>query len=248
MGIWIQSLDRGDESAEHVNDTMKDTCLSRCALLAMTSILLVACQIPGPPTAKQTGDYNRMKRMHFPDIDSVYCKEDADLSAYAKVMVTTPTVALRHDWRPQEDPTLVGLGVPDPAMLRERVSQQFLRTLSTRLAENAGYAVGASAGPDVLHVKAAIKDLYFSSSALQTAAGSGEPYYMESSEITVAIELRDSTTGELLCLVTDHRASPNPRTVELNQGSWSSPGLRDASDHWASFVRGFLDQMRARTT
>jgi hypothetical protein len=108
--------------------------------------------------------------------------------------------------------------------------------------------VGASAGPDVLHVKAAIKDLYFSSSALQTAAGSGEPYYMESSEITVAIELRDSTTGELLCLVTDHRASPNPRTVELNQGSWSSPGLRDASDHWASFVRGFLDQMRARTT
>jgi hypothetical protein len=232
-----------------VNDTMKNTSLSRCALLAMTSILLVACLAPpGPPTPAQTGDYNRMKRVHFPDIDSVYRKEDADLSAYAKVMVTAPTVALRQNWQPQEDPTLVGLGVPDLAMIRERVSQQFLRTLSTRLAENSGYAVVASSGPDVLHVKAAISDLYLSSSALQTAADGGEPYYMESSEITVAIELRDSTTGELLCLVTDHRASPNPRTVEVNQGAWSSPGLRDASDHWASFVRWFLDQTRARTT
>jgi hypothetical protein len=106
--------------------------------------------------------------------------------------------------------------------------------------------VVASPGPEVLQVKAAITDLYFSSSALQTAAGDGKPYYMESSEITVAIELRDSTTGELLCLVTDHRASPDARAVELNEGTWNCPGLRAASDYWASFLRRFLDQAKAR--
>jgi hypothetical protein len=227
---------------------MKKTCLARFALPAMASVFLVACQAPpGPPTPAQTGDYNRMRRvMNISDVDSVYRKQDADLSAYAKVMVASPTVAFRENWRAEEDPTLVRLGVPDLAAARDRVSQQFLQTMTTRLAENGGYGVVAAPGPDVLQVKAAISDLYFSSSALQTAAGNGEPYYMESSEITVAIELRDSVTGELLCLVTDHRASPNARTVELKQGTWSSPGLRDASDYWASFLRRFLDQAKAK--
>jgi hypothetical protein len=217
------------------------------ALLAMTSMLLVACEAPpGPPTPEQTGDYNRMQRVHIPDIDSVYRKPDARLSAYTKVMVESPTVAFRENWRPADDPTLVRLDLPDPEAVAERVSQQFLQTLTTRLTENGGYVVVVAPGPDVLQVKTAISDLYFSSSALQTAAGDGEPYYMESSEITVAIELRDSTTGELLCLVTDHRASPNARAVELNQGLWSSPGLRDASDHWASSVRRFLDQAKGK--
>jgi hypothetical protein len=226
---------------------MNATCLSHFALLAMTSILLVACQAPpDPPTAEKTGDYNRMERVLYPGIDSVYRKQYLDLSAYAKVLVAQPTVAFRQNWRSEDDPTLARVGVPDPAKIRESVAQQFLQTLSTRLAENSGYDVVASPGPDVLQVKAAITDLYFSSSATQTAAGDGKPYYMESSEITVAIELRDSTTGELLCLVTDHRASPDARTVELKQGTWSSPGVRAASDHWASFLRGFLDQAKAK--
>ena len=217
--------------------------ITRCTLLALTSILLVACETAySPPEAEKTGDYNRMQRVHFPDIDSVYRKPAADLSVYAKVIVASPTVAFRENWRPEEDPTLVRLGVPDLAAVRERVSQQFLQTLKTKLAENGGYEVVAAPGPDVLQVKAAITDLYFSSSALQSAAGDGKPYYMESSEITVAIELRDSTSGELLCLVTDHRASPNARAVELQEGTWSSPGLRAASDHWAAFLRQFLDQ------
>jgi hypothetical protein len=226
---------------------MKHACLFRFTLLATTSLLLVACETPySPPTAEKTGDYNRMQRVHFPDVDSVYRKQDADFSAYAKVLVASPTVAFRENWRPEEDPTLARLGVPDLAAARERVSAQFLQTLKTKLAENGGYEVVTAPGPDVLQVKAAITDLYFSSSALQTAAGDGKPYYMESSEITVAIELRDSTTGELLCLVTDHRASPNGRAVELKEGTWSSPGLRAASDHWAAFLRQFLDQAKTK--
>jgi hypothetical protein len=215
--------------------------------IVLTSLLLAACQTPYvPPTPEQTGDYNRMQRVHFPNIDSVYRKPAADLSVYAKVMVASPTVAFRENWRPADDPTLVRVNLPDPAAVAERVSQQFLQTLTTKLAENGGYVVVAAPGTDVLEVKAAISDLYFSSSALQTAAGDGEPYYMESSEITVAIELRDSTTSELLCLVTDHRASPNARTVELQQGLWSSPGLQAASEHWASSLRRLLDQARSK--
>ena len=215
--------------------------------IVLTSLLLAACQTPYvPPTPEQTGDYNRMQRVHFPNIDSVYRKPAADLSVYAKVMVASPTVAFRENWRPADDPTLVRVNLPDPAAVAERVSQQFLQTLTTKLAENGGYVVVAAPGTDVLEVKAAISDLYFSSSALQTAAGDGEPYYMESSEITVAIELRDSTTSELLCLVTDHRASPNARTVELQQGLWSSPGLQAASKHWASSLRRLLDQARSK--
>ena len=215
--------------------------------IVLTSLLLAACQTPYvPPTPEQTGDYNRMQRVHFPNIDSVYRKPAADLSVYAKVMVASPTVAFRENWRPADDPTLVRVNLPDPAAVAERVSQQFLQTLTTKLAENGGYVVVAAPGTGVLEVKAAISDLYFSSSALQTAAGDGEPYYMESSEITVAIELRDSTTSELLCLVTDHRASPNARTVELQQGLWSSPGLQAASEHWASSLRRLLDQARSK--
>jgi hypothetical protein len=223
---------------------MKHTGLARFTPLAMTAMLLVACEVAPPPQAEKTGDYNRMQRLKTPDVDSLYCKQYADLSAYAKVMVAAPTVAFRENWRPADDPTLVRLNLPDPEAVRERVSQQFLQTLTTRLAESGGYYVVAAPGTDVLQVKAAISDLYFSSSALQAAAGDGEPYYMESSEITVAIELRDSTTDELLCLVTDHRASPDARTVELKQGMWSSPGLRAASEHWAAFLRRFLGQAK----
>jgi hypothetical protein len=226
---------------------MKHACLFRCTLLAMTSLLLAACQSSyTPPTAEKTGDYNRMQRVRYPEVDSLYRKQDADLSAYTKVLVDSPTVAFRENWRPEEDPTLARLGVPDLAAARQRVSEQFLQTLQTRLAENGGYEVVAAPGPDVLQVKAAITDLYFSSSALQSAAGNDKPYYMESSEITVAIELRDSTTGELLSLVTDHRASPSAQTVELKQGTWSSPGLRAASDHWAAFLRRLLDQAKTK--
>lgn len=226
---------------------MTHTGFARFTLLAMSSMLLIACEIAPPPQAEKTGDYNRMQRLKTPDVDSVYCKQYADLSPYAKVMVASPTVAFRENWRPADDPLLVRLNLPDPEAVKERVSQQFLQTLTTRLAENGGYDAVAAPASDVLQVKAAISDLYFSSSALQTAAGDGEPSYMESSEITVAIELRDSVTSELLCLVTDHRASPNARTVELNQGMWSSPGLRAASDHWASFLRRSLDQAKARS-
>lgn len=227
---------------------MKHADLFRCTLLSMASLLLAACETSyTPPTAEKTGDYNRMQRVLYPGIvDSVYQKQDADLSAYARVLVTSPTVAFRESWRPEEDPTLARLGVPDLAAARQRVAEQFLQTLQTRLAENGGYEVVAAPGPSVLQVKAAITDLYFSSSALQSAAGDGKPYYMESSEITVSIELRDSTSGELLCLVTDHRASPNAQTVELKQGTWSSPGLRAASEHWAAFLRRFLDQAKPK--
>jgi Protein of unknown function (DUF3313) len=226
---------------------MKHTLLSRSALLAMTSLLLVACEVTPPPAAEKTGDYNQMQRTLVPGIDSLYCKQYADLSVYAKVLVPAPTVAFRQSWQPQDDPTLVRLGVPDLAAAKERVSQQFLQTLTTKLSENGGYSVVAAPGPDVLLVKTAIKDLYFSSSALQTAAGGGTPSYMESSEITVSIELRDSTTNALVCLVTDHRASPDPRTVEVSQGKWSSPGLRAAGESWALFVRLWLDQAKAKS-
>ena len=99
-----------------MNDTVNDTCFSRFALLAMTSILLVACEAPpAPPTPEKTGDYNRMERVLYPGIDSVYRKQYLDLSAYAKVLVAPPTVAFRENWRPEDDPTLARIGVPDPA-------------------------------------------------------------------------------------------------------------------------------------
>ena len=48
--------------------------------IVLTSLLLAACQTPYvPPTPEQTGDYNRMQRVHFPNIDSVYRKPAADL-------------------------------------------------------------------------------------------------------------------------------------------------------------------------
>lgn len=226
-------------------------CIARHAnwlrlLLIMPALGLSGCETPAPQAAEKIGDYNRMERVQVPGIEQVYRKQGADLSGYTSVMLDEPLVSFRENWRPEDDPSLTGVDLPDLATVRKRLSQQFQQALSTKLQEGGGYPVIAAPAPNVLQVKAELNDLYISSSAIRTAAGGEKPYYMEFSEVTLVMELRDSATGALLYRAYDHRSSRDKEAVQLDNGNWNSPALRGAMDYWASMLRRSLDAVRSR--
>jgi hypothetical protein len=178
------------------------------------------------------------------DADSmevVYVRPGATLTAYKRVMLDPVTVAFDPSWKPRP-----AMSSRDRERVRRELAQAFRTAFAEELETKGGYAIVATAAPDVLRVSASIIDLYVEMPGVGTSQWSTT--VVSDSRMSLIGELRDAESGAILARVADRRVASSPGKIP---GSirWTTRGTNRAEAMralrtWAGLLRSALDSAR----
>lgn len=159
-----------------------------------------------------------------PNIDSAYVADEANFSAYNRLLVDDMGIFF---------PTSARLPDDELARIRQIFRESFLRELD-------GYDITQEPGPGMLQVSASLVDLRNATisdlpamrTELQDAAKPGSLLFM--------MELKDSSDDRVLARAADSEQAPRFRSDENQTTDWAA--VEAAAQHWAALFRTFLDQ------
>ena len=204
--------------------------------LGVCWLLLSGCVVNAPPVAENTSD--GLVRVQSKQVDTVYAKPGVSLARYKRVMLDSVELAFKLDWEKRHPE----VSESDVARIRSQGSAVFYEIFSSALTLNNGYPLATQPGADVLRVTASITELDVA--ATPGSAGTQRMYVVSPSDLTLLMELRDSTDRR--AAGARHRSGEGPRCrqspgrrcrVEFRRGA---PG----AEMWAGLLRGALDAAR----
>ena len=163
-------------------------------------------------------------------VQKAYLLPGADFHGYTKVVIDPPLVEFRKNWQRdfnRSTSSLSGrLSTSDIEAIRTALAEGFQQILSAGFAK-AGWEVGAAEGPDVLRLTPVLLNVYINAPDTRSA-GRSTTYAVEAGEATLALEIRDSETGQLMGRVVDRRVAGR---------SGSIPMMRNRVTNRADFER-----------
>lgn len=198
---------------------------------------LAALAVAAAPLAAQdsAAEWDGLVRVHAKKLDRVYLRPQADFRGYTKVMIDPTEVSFRKNWQRDQNQN-VGLmrevTDEDARRILDGARESFQRLFAEAYTE-AGYQVVATPGPDVLRLSTAITDLDVVAPDTMNP-GRSRTYSREAGEATLAVEARDSLTGELL-----------GRAVDERETSDMGPYIRNSVTNAAAFEQVFRRWARA---
>jgi hypothetical protein len=122
-----------------------------------------------------------------------------------------------------------------------------LRGVFAGVFKSAGYEIVAAPGADVLGLSLRVIDLYINAPTTVTQALPSRVYTHEAGQATLALEVRDSTTGELLARVVDRRTAGNrggPRSLRITTSSSNQFDFESLFGLWA---QNCVDELKAQS-
>ncbi len=173
----------------------------------------------------------------------VYKKPDATFTQYKRVAILDCTVEFSKDWlknynNSQRDSSR-RIGDKDIERAKADLAAQFKKIFTDELATKGGYQISENAAPDVLVLRPALLNIQVSAPDLMSA-GRSVTFVQDSGQMTLFIELWDSSTNAILARVMDARSS----NESYGQRS-SSVSNKAAADmmmrSWAKELRERLD-------
>lgn len=181
--------------------------------------------------------------------DVVYLRSGVSFTGYTKLMLIEPTIAFRKDWQKDTKRNEARGWVTDDemagmiAMGKKILVEEFAKTLMA-----AGYTFVQTPGPDVLMLRPAIQELDIPAPDPSNQIGSYNRVYAEQSgEATLAVELYDSVTGQLLARAYDRTSGDNPafnrRSERTQQTNIQDAHL--AMREWAKMLAKGLERAKA---
>jgi hypothetical protein len=132
----------------------------------------------------------------------------------------------------------------DLRRIQTELAQLLHDGLAAELARG-GYQLTGESGEDVLRVTPQITDLYVNAPDTRSA-GIVRTYVMDAGRMTLVVEARDSTTGQLLARVVDTRRGTNTGQLQWANSVTNSAEARRAIDHWSRVLREGLDELHRR--
>jgi hypothetical protein len=202
---------------------------------ALVTMSLGGCVIA--PSAGPTTPDGLQKRANS-RVDSVYAVPNASLAGYRRVMLDDLDVAFKPDWQ-QRRPEISAAEIGD---VRTMAASLFRAAFGAEL-EKGGYAVVDQVAPDVLRVKATVMDVDFAP-ASAAAASVGGKYIVSTADVSLAAELRDSTSGAVLARIIDRNRGRNVGNLEMSSAQSTSRDALQAFTTWAGLLREALDSAR----
>ena len=201
---------------------------------AMT--LLSACVVNAPPVAEQTPD--GLVRVQSKQVDTVYAARGVSLARYKRVMLDPVELAFKLDWQKRHPE----VSESDVARIRSQGSAVFYEIFSSELTLNNGFPITKLAASDVLRVTASITELDVA--ATPGTVGNQRMYVVSPSDLTLFMELRDSTTGALLVRAIDREKGRAVGNLQVEGAVENSAEARRALELWAGLLRRALDDAR----
>jgi Protein of unknown function (DUF3313) len=173
----------------------------------------------------------------------VYKKPDATFTQYKRVAILDCAVDFSKDWlknynNSQRDPSR-RIGDKDLERAKADLAAQFKKIFTDELATKGGYQISENAAADVLVLRPALVNIQVSAPDLMTP-GRSVTFVQDSGQMTLFLELWDSSTNTILARVMDARSS----NESYSQRS-SSVSNKAAADlmmrSWAKELRERLD-------
>jgi predicted RNA-binding protein YlqC (UPF0109 family) len=171
--------------------------------LVAAAIMVISAPVAA---AKPPQEWDGLQRVKSKKFDSLYLLPGADFRPYTKVMLDPPQAAFRKGWqRDMNDTRGLDRHISDADAEKMLIEAKAgLGDAFTEAYQGAGFQVVTTPGPDTLAVTTAAIDLYVNAPD-QMSATRVRTYSSEAGEATIAIEVRDSTTGKVLGRAVDGR-------------------------------------------
>ena len=213
---------------------------SRRATLSLAAVLALVAVMPAALLA-QVVDADGLVRREIRGLDSVAERPGVTWRNYDKVVVSDVQVAFSDTW----DPRAYGrFGLEPQAVTKIRddlgglAHDAFAEALT-----GGGYAVVSTGGAGVLQVVPKIVDLYVNAPP-RTEINPLHTYVLESGEMTLVLELRDSVTGTLLARVRDRYRDPGVGVFVPSNEVTRYAENRRVLRGWAERLRTMLTEAR----
>jgi len=219
-----------------------NTRFRRCALIpiALCAVLALGSARAADPGAAAGDD--GLVRVEVRNVDSVHRRPGVDWAAYTKVLIAPASVSFSRSWDPH-DYGAFGMRAADVDRMRRDLAVLVHDTFAKVLGEG-GYQVVPAPGEGVLQVEPDIVNLYVNAPD-PMEAGRSRTYVLNTGEMTLALELRDSVTGTLLARARDRKRGTEYPWLTIANRVVNRAEAERALLGWARQLRNNLDAARA---
>jgi hypothetical protein len=178
----------------------------------------------------------------------VYVKPGATFSQYDKFAILDCYVEFEKNWQKRYNDSQVGLqgrvNDDDVQRMKTGLAAEFKKVFVKELQGKGGYQIVDKAGPDVLILRPALINVEVSAPDLMTA-GIGATVVHSAGQMTLYLELWDSTTNTILARIMDAQADDSPFAQQANRVT-NVAAADDILQGWARELRQRLDLVRGK--
>ncbi len=226
---------------------------NRAALFAWITSALFLSGVLHSAQAMADDDYPQVspdglqlqKRLPY---GAVYVKPGATFSQYRRLALLDCYVDFAKNWQRNYNEDVVGLQgrvtQSDMDRIKKEVAAEFRRVFTEELQTKGGYQIVDIAAPDVLILRPAILNLIVNAPEIDTAPPMSMSIVQSAGQMTLYLELWDSTTNTLLARVIDTEADQSGMATAGDSVSNKAAADRILAS-WADRLRKRLDEVRA---
>jgi hypothetical protein len=212
-----------------------------CASLALAASPALAAKDPPPQVSPEGLQLTKSTKNRL-----VYVKPGATFAQYKRLAILDPLVEFEKDWQKDYNRSRTGLegrvSDADVERMKQRLAAEFKKVFTDTLQDKGGYPVVDEAAPDVLVLRPALLNVEVNAPDVMTA-GIEHTIVRSAGQMTLYLELWDSTTNTLLARVMDAQADPD--TMAQMGGSVTNKAAADRIlRKWATELRERLDDVK----
>ena len=182
--------------------------------MAAVGAMALAMTVAAPVLAEEE-TWDGLVKVDSKRVQAAYLRPGADFRVYTKVVIDPPVVEFRKNWQRDINRSASTLSrrltSSDVEKIRSAFSEGFEEILAAGFAR-AGWDVGIADGPDVLRITPVLVNVYMNAPE-KMAPGMSTTYTVQAGEATLALEIRDAETGQLLGRAVDRRRTSNYGSV-----------------------------------
>ena len=206
-------------------------------------VWIFCCLFTGQTLAvEEVGDvtFEGLERVQGSKMAIAYKSPEADFSVYKKVMLLETYVAFKKNWKKEHR----RVSKSDMNRIKKRAANLF-RQVFTDVLEEGGYPVVDGADDDVLLVRPAIIELDITAPDVHTT-GRSRIYITNAGNVTLYVELYDSTSGAILARGIDRKSARNSAGFRMSSSVYNSSEARKIIREWAGYLKEGLDEIQGR--
>ena len=178
-----------------------------------------------------------------------YVKPGATFAQYNRVAILEPLVAFEKDWQKDYNRSRTGtygrVSDSDVERMKAGLAAEFKKVFTDELQNKGGYQVVTTAAPDVLVLRPALLNVEVSAPDLMEP-GINATVVRSAGQMTLFLELWDSTTNTLLARVMDAAADDDAFAKQANRVTNTQAADRNLRD-WAHELRLRLDEVKGKS-
>jgi Protein of unknown function (DUF3313) len=203
-------------------------------------VLLFACGYAAV-SKDAPAEWDGLEKRDISGLDLVYVRPDSQFTAYKKVMIDPVQVAFAKNWKPPQR-----FDAQDLQKIKDGLAGMVDEGFSKKLTAG-GYAVTTTPDDDTLRLSVAIADLYIKAPD-SMSPGRSRSYTTSAGSMVLVLEIRDSTSGELLARVIDRHSASSGGTMRWTNSVTNRAEADRAISAWASQLVAELDRLNGKSS